>query len=911
MNYAPRLPLVLCAVLFVTSGFAATKKIQRNDGSRDWNDLSLQNGDRPSVGSSVSSGSFGFQSSTAPGSSGSSLILGSPGTPDNWNGGIGNWSNAGNWSAGSPGASSDVTIYSGYDYVALDTSPTINTLTLGGTTGSSTLYGDGTQTLTIAGALTVGQNGTLLGGADGGISVTASSLVNSGLIVFELPGGLQVNGDANNSGLLESGFETSGHMINITGMLTNSGEFYVTGLGDAAATGSVVNTGSIDVDQASTLTVNGDVSNSKTIYTDFLLLGGGNTITINGTLTNNSTGSIDLEGASTLTVNGDVRNSGFLRTALILGGGNTVNITGALTNSGTFQLNGRGDMATLGGLVNAGTVDVENGSKLQINGDASNSGTLGTSLLFGSGKNTLNITGTLTNNGTFEINGFGDRATIGGDVTNSGTLATGASGTGRLNITGTLTNNGTFEVIGFPSRATIGGNLANSGFVDLEAESTLQINGNVTNSGILGTEFKDILGGNTITINGTLTNNAGAQFILNSGGNGANVGTLVNSGIVFLDEGALLNLTNQPNGITDIVAGSLFRIAGSLLIAGNKSAFANLTSVEGGLTLAGQDITTTPGGGVLTVSSSGRVFLTGADQGSTTLHINGDVNNSGQISIDTFSNYLTITGALTNASGGSLTLYGPYARAAIGSVDNSGSIDLQGGASTLTVNGDVKNSGTIMTEAKCCFIVPNNTINITGTLTNNPGGQINLTGSGDTLNAMMSLTNNGGINLFNGSAVSTPTLNNGGTINVDSLSTLLVGTGIFHGPSYNYTQLANGTLGEIINSPNSFGFININGSALLNGTLDILLKPGFDPRVGSIFQFLFANPGQISGTFANIQNQFFNNGTEEWLVTYDNTDGIVELTAEKASPVPEPATLLVLIPGLLGAGFGLRRRLLQ
>jgi len=97
----------------------------------------------------------------------------------------------------------------------------------------------------------------------------------------------------------------------------------------------------------------------------------------------------------------------------------------------------------------------------------------------------------------------------------------------------------------------------------------------------------------------------------------------------------------------------------------------------------------------------------------------------------------------------------------------------------------------------------------------------------------------------------------------------------------------------------------------LNGTLDILLKPGFDPRVGSIFQFLFANPGQISGTFANIQNQFFNNGTEEWLVTYDNTDGIVELTAEKASPVPEPATLLVLIPGLLGAGFGLRRRLLQ
>jgi len=94
----------------------------------------------------------------------------------------------------------------------------------------------------------------------------------------------------------------------------------------------------------------------------------------------------------------------------------------------------------------------------------------------------------------------------------------------------------------------------------------------------------------------------------------------------------------------------------------------------------------------------------------------------------------------------------------------------------------------------------------------------------------------------------------------------------------------------------------------LNGTLNVLLQGGFNPRVGSIFQFLFANPGQINGTFANIQNDFFNNDTEKWLVTYDNADGIVELTAEQA-PVPEPATLLVLIPGLFGVGYGLRRKL--
>ena len=49
-------------------------------------------------------------------------------------------------------------------------------------------------------------------------------------------------------------------------------------------------------------------------------------------------------------------------------------------------------------------------------------------------------------------------------------------------------------------------------------------------------------------------------------------------------------------------------------------------------------------------------------------------------------------------------------------------------------------------------------------------------------------------------------------------------------------------------------------------------------------------------------------GTVAW--QYDNADGYVELIAEQNRPVPEPATLLVLIPGLLGAGYGLRRKLL-
>jgi len=77
--------------------------------------------------------------------------------------------------------------------------------------------------------------------------------------------------------------------------------------------------------------------------------------------------------------------------------------------------------------------------------------------------------------------------------------------------------------------------------------------------------------------------------------------------------------------------------------------------------------------------------------------------------------------------------------------------------------------------------------------------------------------------------------------------------------------------------------INVTGSALLNGTLDILLKQGYNPAVGSTVTFLNFTAGQLSGTFANVLNDIFNNGTEDWLVNYDNAAGYVQLIAEQHS----------------------------
>jgi hypothetical protein len=56
--------------------------------------------------------------------------------------------------------------------------------------------------------------------------------------------------------------------------------------------------------------------------------------------------------------------------------------------------------------------------------------------------------------------------------------------------------------------------------------------------------------------------------------------------------------------------------------------------------------------------------------------------------------------------------------------------------------------------------------------------------------------------------------------------------------------------------------------------------------------------GQPNGVFANIQNDIFiNNGSEMWLVNYDNANGFVEITAETHA-TSEPDTLLLLMPGL-------------
>ena len=86
------------------------------------------------------------------------------------------------------------------------------------------------------------------------------------------------------------------------------------------------------------------------------------------------------------------------------------------------------------------------------------------------------------------------------------------------------------------------------------------------------------------------------------------IGTLSNSGSVYIGYGTTLHLTNQPNGITDVPLSSVLTVNGTLTEGmTNANGLAKLASVEGGANRQNSQTTAdTPGsGGTLAVASTG------------------------------------------------------------------------------------------------------------------------------------------------------------------------------------------------------------------------------------------------------------------------------------------------------------------
>lgn len=355
---------------------------------------------------------------------------------------------------------------------------------------------------------------------------------------------------------------------------------------------------------------------------------------------------------------------------------------------------------------------------------------------------------------------------------------------------------------------------------------TLNVAGSVNNSGYFQTgEGLGGGGNNTVTVTGTFTNSSGAGLVLAGQGDVLNAASLVNTGAITIESGATLNLTAGGQGITDVGAGSLLQVFGVANVINNgvsTYALGALSSVEGALELgAGPSVIPpiAPVGGVLSVS--GEVSICDG----TTLTVSGGVANSGSFSTGTgspdFGNSVVVSGAFTNSPGALLNLSASNDYFSSSSLDNSGTILINGYGVAMTV------SGSLINESGGVFTVDDLQANISlGSLSNS--GTIDLGGT-LIVGSQSPLINSGTINMnpgtleINGSAVTLSgkgTVNlGGGTITAASATDVLtnsdntiqgygnIGNGQM-GLVNSGTIVANNTESALVIDPSSSGFNN-------------------------------------------------------------------------------------------------------
>jgi hypothetical protein len=630
------------------------------------------------------------------------------------------------------------------------------------------------------------------------------------------------------------------------------------------------------------------------------------------------------------------------------GGGKTYNVTINPATSQTVDLN-------LGVTVSDFTLGSASGSDVTLQSVAGDSLTIAAA-----GSLTIDSTGILR----FNTTGSDITVGSGGTLTNDGTLEMEAAGE-TLKVTGTTTNT---------SSATL----------SIEGGSAATFTGNVTNSGMFETGLSG--GSNTVTATGAFTNNAGATLQLEGSGDVMKVETLSNSGTLSIATGATLDITGGGQGLTDIVAGSNVALDGTLNVVNgtlSTNGLANLSTVAGTLNLNnGQTTTVTPGGGTLTIVSGGVLELSRSRATTTTLSITGNVNNSGDFTTGFTggTNTVNVSGTLTNQAGGNVNLYSSTDVANVDVLSNSGTLQIgntpgskatmnitgggkgitdvvagstillygnlnvvnsgiatsalanlntvagnlylmndqttlvtpSGGTLTITSTGNLglSNNAASTTKLSIAGNVSNNgsfatgvsggtnTVSVSGTFTNNSGAFLDLYAgaSGTDLVNIATLSNKGTVTLHEPGATleitGTGTLTNSGTVNLtegtlkfnSSTATLTGGGTVMLGNSAGtetgVIEVGSSDSGTLTNSNNTItGYGNLG-----NGTLTLVNKGTIDANGQATSGALTIQPG--SGAMANSGTiEAMNQGTLILEGTYNNTGGKIEALGESGGTV--------------------------
>jgi hypothetical protein len=494
--------------------------------------------------------------------------LGAPSTM--WqNGGNSFWDLSGNWTSGTPTASTNACILTGTSTVTLDTAGSANGLqlasgnTLDMSGGASLSLGSGTSL--IQGMLsntggTITNSGTLKNGGtifvDGGmvsgslvgvlINNSGAHLTNNGTIEL-FSAGLINNSGAHltNNGTIEIDSDNgrlmnSGTFVNNSVLSLNTHVVF-----DNAAGASFVNFGTI-TEEAGVLSNEGTFNNRGTI--SLTTIGDPSTFSNSGTFNNSGSltmSSSPLNGPSSFSNSGTLNNGGTMALDDSCQPGCTFSNSGTFNNRGTFNITHSAIGATGEGLfTNSGTFNNSGGTL--SNGLANtfdNTGTINNT----SGGHINNL-GTITNEGIFN-NTSGAHLMDAGTFDNTGIFSN--SGAVRITSTGLFTTSSDYTQTA--GRTIVNGTLtATSGaIVDIEGGKlggTGMINGDVLMKGIMSPGSGGAPG--TLTVNGSYEQTSGSVFDEIIKGASSN-GLLDVTGALALDPGSLLAITLQ-NGFDPV-----------------------------------------------------------------------------------------------------------------------------------------------------------------------------------------------------------------------------------------------------------------------------------------------------------------------------------------------------------------------
>ncbi len=436
--------------------------------------------------------------------------------------------------------------------------------------------------------------------------------INTAFVGYQAGGAIYQNGGALTVGTLYVGTPLqnaagTGTYTHTSGALNVSNAFYL-GLGGAVGTYTLGGSGILTVpnnpggfndlfiSSNGTFTQYGGTVNGYVFNAGQFVFQGG---TFNGTLENGANGTANF--TNFVYFGSGLKNHG----ALNIPGGQVGTVAGqTFSNDGTITLSAGGQIYSNGPIVNNGLITGTGGlggtstfvNNLSITqgagpltfsfnpGNATNFGTI----TLASGR-ALNLYGSLTNSGTFALNGASviQNGTlinaVTGSLTGPGTILAGFANSGvitpnggTLNIAGAWTNGGVAQLGGLTDNLT-GGTITNNG--------TIQGFGNVGAAVINPTGVIEAIGGSLVlggavsnTVGGTIAAGTGGKVVV-SGGLGSNAGLINLTGGTFDNNNRALTNSGQISGYGVVrTGGAGLTNAGSITFTGGN------TTVNGNVT---------------------------------------------------------------------------------------------------------------------------------------------------------------------------------------------------------------------------------------------------------------------------------------------------------------------------------------